>query len=616
MDLIITEALQVGLREGLSALATLLLGRAWARGSGQERALGPAMVASLASALVLARLTHWLPWEPMTPGLSEKVGAQWSWVLGLGGLAVMARAPGARPSPGPWVRWAVFAAGVACFLPGLSDAMAFLDALVLRDGQPAEVALSAATGFMLPLLWLRWGRDRMASLRFSPSLGALLSLLALTGLRGTGPSWTRLPSLWAGAVGLVEHLTAELFAFLMIPPATLLRASPGRLLAPLGDAAFPTLVVAALALAGLVRAVRLPWTVATAEACTPTCRAALEGRPRWRQVARWLRLSTSPALFAALAGAATLGCVSLHLWHGDARDWLFHAPAARPLLLGGGGLLLLSATSRVVQAARQRWRDGWVAAALWAVAPLGALLAGGAWLGSAATFERHAAHLMTDDTVSVPWEDGVYQLEQMDLGLREEVLLPAPGEASLLVREPTVTLSSAAGRAAVGVFPPAALGETFWHISDVGLAPGVRIRNAHGPHVEGHFMVEVLPPGRVGTFRIPNAPYLFELVLAAGAPPDSDRSRPLACNLRQPTYDVTVRWGDAWKVQGSSAGATRFDGLTMTFVQSEHWVRLEAGRNPFRLPLAAGLLMVLSGLPLGLAGAGMRRWSGRVRAAG
>jgi len=250
----------------------------------------------------------------------------------------------------------------------------------------------------------------------------------------------------------------------------------------------------------------------------------------------------------------------------------------------------------------KKMRTSWRAALVWLVLPTGVVFFILGFLISSVSPQPGRLIVSLGDPVSPPWDKTGYVVDKIDSGLKEEVTDLVTGENLIFNYEPKIYLEGGGIKHEVGVFPPAKVGNTYFHIMDFGLAPGVRIERDGKVLEEGYVIQKILPLGLRDSFEIEPLPYRIAIKLHPIRQVVAGETKLDVYGLVHPVYDVVVQRGQDIVFEGVSSEAIEFDGLVLSFLDPVPWVWLEGGRA-FGLPvLVAGILFIIIGLPFTFVG--------------
>lgn len=274
-------------------------------------------------------------------------------------------------------------------------------------------------------------------------------------------------------------------------------------------------------------------------------------------------------------------------------------------LVSGYLNLLRSAASRSGQ---RSWRS-----LLFLVLPLGLLLYGTGFFVGATS--RHFEWLVvkSGEFIQPKWSPEQHRIEMIRPGVRESFLdTDLENNGGLFKYEPQVTVSNREGKTfVIGAFPPAKLGNTYFHVLNFGLAPGISFSENGEEKVRDYVTLRILGPGSNDTFELQPLPYKFLISLEPEQTPQKGAQKAAEYNLRSPRYRVRVLEGEKVIAEAVSKDGIAFNNMALGFFEPGYWVQLEAVKDRGVPLVVSGIFLVLAGVPAALCGLllGLRRKS-------
>jgi hypothetical protein len=260
-------------------------------------------------------------------------------------------------------------------------------------------------------------------------------------------------------------------------------------------------------------------------------------------------------------------------------------------------LLIVSGFLNIVRVVTQRWQKGRAYALLSMVLPFGAVVFLTGFFLSAGYRQAMWVQVGEGQMVSPPWAGLTLQVEQIKPALNTETL-QSEMDSDIFAFEPEVVLFDGTREHVVGAFPPTQIGDTYYHILNFGLAPGVRLKKGGRVLEEGYVMLGILPPGAQDSFDIRPLPYNFSVRIAPEKVLQKGDARMKLYNLDRLTYEVEVRRGDKTLFEGSTSDErVVFEGTELSFMEPTYWVLLDVVKDPGRPVLLWGLAIAMVGLP-------------------
>lgn len=261
-------------------------------------------------------------------------------------------------------------------------------------------------------------------------------------------------------------------------------------------------------------------------------------------------------------------------------------------------LFMASGAVNLWRFAASRFRVSALSAPAWIMLPAGILVYLAGFFMSAVMADSGSKFVGLGDAVRPPWQQETYRVTRVVSGLAGEVMDMDTGGSAIFVFEPEIYLDTPYGERRVGVFPPARIGGTYYHILDFGIAPLVRLSRYGATVSEGLVILKLLPPGRVDSFNLPSLPYRVVTGMLPKREMSKGGQRASVYDPMAPAYSVVIQKGDEIVFDGDTREPVTFDGLTLEFGPPGYWVRLDAARNPGMILFYAGVIMMTMGLPL------------------
>jgi hypothetical protein len=202
------------------------------------------------------------------------------------------------------------------------------------------------------------------------------------------------------------------------------------------------------------------------------------------------------------------------------------------------------------------------------------------------------------DIIKPPWVMSTYHVTAITPGLKDR-LSNTGTDRSIFIREPVITLTDRNTQSYnVGTFPPVKIDDTYYHILNFGIAPGVKLFQGDKLRFGGYQPLGILSPGKSDSFSISSYPYRF---LVSMEPEQSFREGEgfvSEFNIEKPLYRTTVFMNNKVIAEGDSKEGVRFGNFRLYFTDHTFWVMLEAAKDPGLPVLKLGILLILTGIPL------------------
>ncbi|UCE71218.1 MAG: hypothetical protein JSV11_03340, partial [Nitrospiraceae bacterium] len=261
-------------------------------------------------------------------------------------------------------------------------------------------------------------------------------------------------------------------------------------------------------------------------------------------------------------------------------------------------LFLLSATLNLIRVSKEKFQRSKVGYLFWLILPLGAILFFSGFFVSVVYRQQGQRIVGVDDIISPPWGGEQYRIISIDPGLPDR-LAGMGASAGIFAYEPKMMLRDRFSQISeIGAFPPKNINNTYYHILNLGIAPGVRLHEGTKLITEGYMILRILAPGSIDHFEIPPYPYKFSVSLEPEIREQQAHGRGMEINLIQPHYSVKVFKGEKAVAEGSSLKDIHFDNLTLSFYKPIYWALVEAVKDPALPVMHAGLVLIIIGMPV------------------
>ncbi|TAN42227.1 MAG: hypothetical protein EPN22_12965 [Nitrospirae bacterium] len=157
----------------------------------------------------------------------------------------------------------------------------------------------------------------------------------------------------------------------------------------------------------------------------------------------------------------------------------------------------------------------------------------------------------------------------------------------IFAHEPKVTVADPQMKLYdIGAFPPAKIGNTYMHILNFGLAPGLIISHEGDKKDEGYIPLRIISPGNSDTFNLPGHPYKIQMELIE------------TIDITKPLYGIKVYKDEMVVKELHTRDLFEIDGITVEVKQPIFWVMIEAVKDHGVLFVIFGGLLVVIGGPL------------------
>lgn len=322
---------------------------------------------------------------------------------------------------------------------------------------------------------------------------------------------------------------------------------------------------------------------------------------RGRGAIRWLASGGPSALTFWMLAAWILYYVTRAVTGKEAFSSFVLSLGRSPLPQGLFVLFLLVSLGSLLRFALRRFRHSRLTAPLWCLLPLGLWLYLLGFFISAVFSQSGSIFVGLGDEVRPPWQARAYRVAAMESGFKPEILDIDTGQSPVFRFEPKVYLAGGESIHEVGAFPPTRVGNTYYHILDFGIAPGVRIYEGSRLLYEQYVIQRLLPPGRQDDFVLDSfADYRFVVSMAPKRYIVKGEKKVGVYEPDSARYNVVVQRGQEILLDTSTEGSIVLDGLDVQFMRPRYWVRLEGASNPGMGIFATGVVLCLVGLPVTL----------------
>jgi hypothetical protein len=261
-------------------------------------------------------------------------------------------------------------------------------------------------------------------------------------------------------------------------------------------------------------------------------------------------------------------------------------------------LFIVVGVLNMLRASRGMYRRGKMRLLLWIILPLGLLLFFTGFFMSATLRESGQRFVGEGDLIDPPWTDEKFRITRIDPGLKDS-LTDIDGVTNIFSHEPNMTVLDSGSKAIqIGAFPPAKLDNTYYHILNFGIAPGVRLFDNSRIKSEGYMILRIITPGSSDVFEIPPYPLRFLVSMEPEKTVHQAQTATARFNLKAPSFHVRVFKGEQVVAEGNPAEGVKIDNLTLYFFKPTYWVQLEAVKDPGVSVMHIGVILITFGVPL------------------
>jgi hypothetical protein len=263
-------------------------------------------------------------------------------------------------------------------------------------------------------------------------------------------------------------------------------------------------------------------------------------------------------------------------------------------------LFLISGYLNLLRASRDIFKKGKIQFLAWVFLPAGILLFFTGFFLSIYMRQSGQRIMGEGDILKPPWSSESYSITKIEPGLKESSL-DIDADKGIFAYEPKLTiLDKNSNSFEVGAFPPTKIDNTYYHILNFGIAPGIRLLQGSNTRDEGYMPLRILAPGSSDYFEIPPHPYRFLISMEPERTFQKGNLYVSQFNLKKPIYRVRVFKGEKIIAQGDSKQGIHFDDFTLYFFEPTFWILLEAVRDPGVPVILSGILLVIIGVPMSL----------------
>jgi len=261
-------------------------------------------------------------------------------------------------------------------------------------------------------------------------------------------------------------------------------------------------------------------------------------------------------------------------------------------------LFLASSIMNFIQASKDVFQKSKIGYLFWLILPLGLIIFFSGFFLSVTQREQGQRVLGKGDLIVPPWSKEEYKIIDIDPGLRDS-RTDINANIDIFSHEPTLTvLDRLSRRSEIGAFPPKKLNDTYYHILNLGIAPGVRLTQGESVISNGYMILRILSPGSRDYFEIPPYPYRFSVSLEPDKQIHNGHTKTSKFNIKQPLYNVRVYKEEKVVAEGDSRKGINIDNMTLNFFQPIYWALVEAVKDPAIPVMHAGVVLITFGVPM------------------
>jgi hypothetical protein len=263
-------------------------------------------------------------------------------------------------------------------------------------------------------------------------------------------------------------------------------------------------------------------------------------------------------------------------------------------------LFLISGIFNIIRASTQVLKESRAGFLFWLVLPVGLILFFTGFLMSSTMRESGQRFVGEGNVIDPPWTTERYRVTGIEPGLKDS-LAANDVSSGIFAYEPKLrVMDSSSQGLKIGAFPPSKFGNTYYHILNFGIAPGVILSEGSTIRSEGHMILRIITPGSSDFFEIEPYPYKFLVSMESEKTVHHGQEVPSEFKLKTPRFHVRVFSEERVIAEGDPARGIEVDSLKLTFFRPTYWVQLEAVKDPGISVMHMGIILVTFGIPFSL----------------
>jgi predicted membrane channel-forming protein YqfA (hemolysin III family) len=312
------------------------------------------------------------------------------------------------------------------------------------------------------------------------------------------------------------------------------------------------------------------------------------------------KIFSSMAFLLWITGAWLIFYIVTAIWMKEAFGFFIASLRQNPFMQVPFILFLLAGYMNLIRAGKPVFQKSKLQFFLWLILPVGALLFFTGFFMSATMRESGQRFLGAGDVIDPPWTKEKLRIVSIDPGLKDR-LTDKEAASGIFAYEPKLTVLDRNSRSfKIGAFPPAKFNNTYYHILNFGIAPGVRLFEGSSIRSEGHMILRIITPGSSDFFDIPPYPYRFLVSMDPEKTVQRRQGTASRFNLKDPRFSVRVFKGETVIAEGDPAKGIKIDNLSLFFFRPTFWIQLEAVKDPGIAVMHAGVILITFGFPISL----------------
>lgn len=312
------------------------------------------------------------------------------------------------------------------------------------------------------------------------------------------------------------------------------------------------------------------------------------------------RVLSSKTFLLWLIGGWIIYYVSSAIWMRESFAHFVIGIQTRRLIQIPCIFFLVSGYLNLIRASADVYRKGRIQFFVWLVLPFGALIFMTGFFMSIKTRQFDWITVAEGHSIKPQWSADDYIVKKIESGLKDTFLdIDVLSGKGIFNYEPKLVIADKSSSTfEVGAFPPKKIGNTYFHILNFGLAPGIRLLEKEETKEEGYMPLKILLPGSSDYADIKPYPYRLLVSIEPERVIQKGNLKASEFNLKNPLYKIRVFKGEKVIAEGDSRKDISFDNLALSYIGSTFWVQLEVVKDPALPLILAGIFLTVLGIPL------------------
>jgi hypothetical protein len=233
------------------------------------------------------------------------------------------------------------------------------------------------------------------------------------------------------------------------------------------------------------------------------------------------------------------------------------------------------------------------------VLPLGVLIFLTGFFISGTSRQTEWLVVRNGEFVQPRWSSEQYRVDAIRPGIKERFLdIDLENNGGLFKYEPKVTVSDRLARTfEIGAFPPTKIVDTYLHVLNFGLAPGISFSEDGEEKARDYVPLKILGPNSTDTFSLQPLPYKFLISLEPEKTLQKGTLKAQEFNIRSPLYRIRVLEGEKVIAEAVSKDSIAFNNMKLGFFEPGFWVQLEVVKDRGVPLVIGGIFLALAGIP-------------------